>query len=180
VAAFSEQGSSVVPMSIETTKDEQIKAAFGGSLGEAVSECKFRSYLLEDDLNFILNSWMTSYRTEYTFLPDKVYYVGMQKLIGALTLESQVLIAHEPDDPNKILGWMVYRPPSEAGAAILVHYAYVKHRYRRFGLGKRLLHSAAPNETNVTLVASHRWRVPKPTRIRYNYYFNPCFAWKGH
>lgn len=167
-------------MSIEQAKEEQIKAAFGGGLAESVSECVFRSYLLEDDLNFILNSWMTSYRTEYSFLPDKVYYTGMQKLIGALALESQVLIAHEPNDPNKILGWMVYRPPSEPDAAMLVHYTYVKHRYRRFGLGKRMLTSANGSNRSLTIIASHRWRVPKPTRVKYNYYFNPCFAWKGH
>lgn len=167
-------------MSIEDHKEEQIQQSFGGALGSAVEACVFRSYLLEDDLNFILNSWMTSYRTEFHFLPDKVYYTGMQKLIGALALESQVLIAHDPADLNNILGWLVYR--AQAEGPILVHYAYVKHRYRQFGLGKRMVTSAAAKETNasLTIIASHRWRVPKTTRSKYNYFYNPCFAWKGH
>lgn len=166
---------------IEDSKEEAIQSAFGAqvdTLKETVSTCVFRDYLLASDLNMILNNWMTRNRRHYEFLPDRVYYVGMQKLIGALATEGNVVIAHNPEDINDVLGWIVYAP-TEGTDAVLVHYTYVKHRFRRYGLGKRLL-QAIGFKDETALVSSHKWDAPKATKKKYNYFYNPCFTWKGH
>ncbi len=86
-----------------------------------------------DDLAFVVDSW--------------VKYAFRKKRLSAATKHVRTLlgrdgsflrIAHVPDEPNSILGWVAY----EGGSPPCVHYVYVRSTAREGGVARALLGDA--------------------------------------
>jgi hypothetical protein len=88
-----------------------------------------------DDVNFILSSWLKSYRPSAPLVSDEVYFREHKALVMQLIQRSAVHIACDPSYPLSIYGYAVV----EQGA---VHYVYVKFALRKFGVARALLKRA--------------------------------------
>lgn len=87
------------------------------------------------DLDFIFNSWLESFRASWEFkeVNGRDYWPGMRGVINRILQRTRCTIAHNPADPEQILGWACI----ELGPVI--HYIYVKGPFRKKGLAKMML-----------------------------------------
>lgn len=123
----------------------------------------------QKDLNFVLNSWLKSNRNEHQHVTNEVYYTFYKKIIAELLSKADTVIACDPADHNSIWGYIVYEPST-------VHYIYVKHALRRFGIANSLM-SLMP-EFNVlqsthSSVHARKYHKKYPELVTYNPYLLP-------
>lgn len=101
-------------------------------------QVKFRPMNPEADLNFILSAWLQSYKTsEFAHhIPKNVYYPHHQELISQILLKetNHTMVACDPIDSSLILGFITF-----STKAPIIFYCYVKHSFRKFGLGSALM-----------------------------------------
>ncbi len=71
-------------------------------------------------------------------ISNTVYFQFEHKAIEKLLQKSQVLIACDPADANQLYGYIVFQI---IDGVLVVHYAYIKHSFRKMGL-LRLLTSS--------------------------------------
>lgn len=93
------------------------------------------------DTNFILSTWLKSYYDTLTTYskkaqakiapPNEVFFKEHQEKIKKVLESANTLICTAPDDDNQIIGYIV----TESGT---LHFCYVKHVFRKFGVAKRL------------------------------------------
>lgn len=107
----------------------------------------------EHDQGLIRKSWLNGYWGRKvgatTYRPSAlrgvrrgIYVKGQHRRIACLLPRCQVLVARPPDWPEGILGYAVFSLPSPGMDGGVLHWWEVKRRYRRFGVGRALLHSA--------------------------------------
>lgn len=128
------------------------------------------------DVPFIYSSWLKSYRDAPAVagIPNGIYYAGQHALIERLLERSTVVVACSSDDPQQIMGYGVGEilAPSTA----VLHWLYVKHTFRGFGIAKALegtlVHKAA------TVFYTHRVKSCDRLMRSRSHVFNP-FALHG-
>lgn len=94
-----------------------------------------------EDANFILNSWLMSYRHSpfaKGVLKD-VYFKKHHEFVRNAIGRSAVFCAVSKEDSSQIYGWVCIEPPTGHELTRALHYVYVKHPYRGFGIGRALL-----------------------------------------
>lgn len=112
------------------------------------------------DVDFLISSWTKSYRQSYFAqkIPNEIYFTEHKKIIARRFQDSSALIAYHDRDEDQICGYIVYAPAKHRTACLLVHYVYVKHPFRRLGVGKALLSEAiadASHAPGTPIVVSH-------------------------
>lgn len=95
----------------------------------------------QDDLNFILSTWLKSYRldSKFTnFIRNSVFYPWHERLIKKILARENTrpYVACLKEDPFVILGYLITEGP-------VVHFAYVKGPFRRMGIFKTMMKAAA-------------------------------------
>jgi hypothetical protein len=145
---------------------------------------------LDEESNFILNSWLMSYKHVRCGTYDERlaasgamfagramdsgrYFKGQQALVSALAARSRVLSVCDAQDPSFVVGWAcgALQGPSEASQELVVHYVYVKHAYRKHGVALELLKGLGW-KPGMTILATH-WTKPCATKaIKYNIVFD--------
>lgn len=120
---------------------------------------------MEDgDFNFVINSWLKSYRLGSTFtkrIRNNVYYDFHHKVIGRiLERGASILVAADKIDPTVIMGYLVVE---NYNGTPLVHYCYTKSAFRRLGIAKSLV-EASTIDLNSS-VFSH-WTAPMDEIIK--------------
>lgn len=108
-----------------------------------------------DVLNFILNSWLTSYSKLSHFargIPSRHFFHYHHTLLSALLSRSECLVAVDQEDPNLYYGWIVY---DKNGSMPCLHYCYVKKQFRQGGIGRELLKATGIN-TQEPFAISHQ------------------------
>ena len=133
----------------------------------------------EADTNFVLSSWMRSFRGEDEFhrhIPTQLYWHNQQVLIGKIAATSEVYVACAEDDPSCIFGWIC----AEVGrdGSLIVHYTYVKQVYRRLGIARRLL-TATGWQPGQPIFATHWTNRCSRLSEKFNVAFNPYILKKG-
>lgn len=124
-----------------------------------------------DDLNFILSSWLKSYRQSSQFaryIPSRLYFEWHQKVIKRILERrtTKVRVAYTPGSPEVILGYFV---AEDQGDVSVAHYLYVKKAFRRFGIAKELFSNFGYMEyTHMT--DECRWILNKVLSLVYNPY----------
>lgn len=98
---------------------------------------------------------------------------GQMELRDRLLARAEIWLACSPADPWFVMGFIVADRPH---SAIVLHFLYVKHHFRRLGLGVRLLESMAEGRRRI--VATHRTRswdqvAPRLSQRGYLVEFNP-------
>lgn len=106
----------------------------------------------KDDLPFILDTWMKTYRTsDYARrVEGGLYFEGQQRRVYRLLGRCDARVIVDPEEPTSILGYIVHELRDDE---LVVHWAYVRPAFRKFGL-LRLLIATAPR--HVALTYSHQ------------------------
>ena len=131
---------------------------------------RFRTYAPEDR-NFILNSWLKSYRKSLSVkdVDQRVYFHNQADLVDALIQRSHVVVAVSEKDPTDIYGYIIRE---KVGSTNVIHYIYVKKTYRLLGVGHHLL-IAADCDPDKGMAYTHHTHVANKLRYKYNALFNP-------
>ena len=114
------------------------------------------------DLNFITDSWVESYRKHGCSSSQRPFdgvrpssvdpriYTAEQHALVARTLvrpDTRVLIACDAEDPNQIIGYVVYGEPrsniTHTDPRVVFQYVYTKTLFRRMGIARKLIREAA-------------------------------------
>lgn len=135
-----------------------------------------------DDRNFIVSSWMRSFRSGSKWAKDvsaEVYKVQHQRVIMQLLANSGSIVACSPDDPNQIFGYAIYQPSAE-GIAI-IHWLYVKEMYRKLGIGASIYREvlmAADHDLKMPCAVTHSTHALDWAADKYNLVHNPYLAFE--
>jgi len=92
------------------------------------------------DIRFILNSWKESFRGApfAKGVRSQTYFYYQGKLLESLLPRCIVRVLCASSRPEQIVGWACVEPTNEV---FIIHYVYVKHRYRNQGIARHLLES---------------------------------------
>lgn len=138
------------------------------------SELKTRPINPETDINFILSTWLKSYRaSEHArAIPQEIYYPFHQDLVTQILTHKStaVTVLCDPKDEDQILGYAVYNFKMP-----LIHFIYIKFPFRGLGLGGYLFKGVTAEIPKGTLIqCSHRrgrWsKLSKALNVVYNPY----------
>lgn len=130
----------------------------------------------EDDLSFIIDSFVKSYWTgavRYLPVSPLVYKYEQRNLILGLLKRPAVtvLVLCDGESPDVILGWIMVETGT-LGKITQLHYLHVKQSCRGCGVARQLLKAACLNVE--TLVYTHITKVGRKIMGRYpSSIFNP-------
>lgn len=103
-----------------------------------MEEIIIRDYEPTFDGPFIFDSWRRSYigQSPFTqFIPRKEFDREHSKVISKLIERSTPRIAVKTEDPDVIVGYIVFEPN-------ILHYVYVKEAFRGFGMCRKLIYDS--------------------------------------
>lgn len=93
----------------------------------------------EADVPFIFNSWLKSFQSSARSISAPIYFEFQHKVIEQILKRSQVSVLCSASDPNELYGYLVHEMVQSVP---VLHYAYIKHSFRRMGLLNILLAKA--------------------------------------
>lgn len=133
-----------------------------------------------EDVSFVFSSWLRSYRDAPAManLTNTVYYKEMhrciERVIQSDTCRVAVCCSAEPGDENVIFGYAI----GEAlGSELVLHWNYVKHPFRGFGIGKALETELLKNPHNTITYSCHSKLSRALLKNRPDYVYNPFRLW---
>lgn len=92
-----------------------------------------------DDVSFIFNSWLKSYRDAPAVrsVPNTIYYAEHHATIEKIFASAGLvlLIACAVEEPSQIFGYAVGERKVDC---LAIHWIYCKFPFRKFGIGKSL------------------------------------------
>lgn len=126
----------------------------------------------DEDIPFIFNSWLKSYKQSGILsrsVNATIYYDNHHKLIQKIAMRATFYIACDKNDPNNIYGFI-------AGEYIenilVIHYAYIKHSFRRLGIAKELFNTFNHDTKNASCF-THYTRCMERIAEKYNLIYHP-------
>lgn len=135
-----------------------------------MNQISFRP-LEADDINFLYNSWLQSYRAAPSARPmtNDVYFATQKAIIHNCLQRGNVLLAVDTEDPSSIFGYICYEPQ-------LVHFIYVKYPFRKLGIAKKLFAEAQIDLTNPIIVTHWTFASQQYQQKSNNLIYNPLLA----
>jgi GNAT superfamily N-acetyltransferase len=133
-----------------------------------------------DDASFVLSSWLKSFfrhRSAWQSmvrLTERQYFKGHHELLRWIITRSETVVACPADDPGLICGWCCYQPLTPV---CVVHYVYVKDKYRGFGIGRQLFEAATAGSTSVAVSHWTRRLSEDKADVKYGVEVNPYSLW---
>jgi hypothetical protein len=118
------------------------------------------------DRNFVIDSWVRSYRgSTSALIPESIYFDSQRRLINALLERCQITIAGFDEDPDTILGWA-------CTSSSAIHYVWVRPQFRKQGIAKAML----AQFINAPAVYTHKsYAIKKPPTL---WSFDPYHAFE--
>ena len=114
-------------------------------------------------------------------MDKNIYYNNQKEIIAYLLKDSYTIIAHNPEDPDHIFGYIVCQPT--AARIGVVHYCFVKQPFRGLGIGTLLLNEAknyTDHDDEHPMVATHATSVfHGMISDRYNIMYNPYLVYRS-
>lgn len=125
----------------------------------------------QEDINFIFNSWLKSYRNSYATknITSTFYFSEQHKLIERILKTAKTIIACNENDPSQVFGYIV---ADEVDGIFVIHYLYVKHSFRNLGIGKVLL-NAFDHDPSVASLYTHHTHTAHRLAPKYNMLHHP-------
>lgn len=108
----------------------------------------------DSDIPFIIDSWLKSYAEKgIEFSSKESYFKSYPQFIKDIIESSYLYIVCLPEDSDTILGWMCFEPRNNQ---YILHYIYVKHPFRKFGIAKYLFKIYEKINSNKQIIYSHK------------------------
>lgn len=123
----------------------------------------------QDDLGFIYNSWLKSFRQTVPSIDKPIYFIEQRKIIDKIFDRSKIYISCNPEHLDQIFGYVIF--DESPRKFTIVHYVYVKHPYRRLGIGDELMNLI--DKKPVPFVGSHTSRCFDFIKDKWDIVFNP-------
>lgn len=125
------------------------------------------------DVPLILNSWLKSARDvgDRAVMSNDVYFTGYRLECLEKVTDGQVTIACDPEDDDRIFGWLCWQPGT-------IHYVYVKRDYRRWGIARQMIKAALPEFGKEPTVTTTLGRFHNEWRRKYGVEYNP-YGWRA-
>lgn len=137
----------------------------------------FRAYV-PDDLNFVSNSWGSSYYqgAQYkTTLSPSEFHEYHRPHRNALfnNPHASIICCVSKDDTNQILGWIAIEKPKSSPGMIL-HYVYVKQAFKGFGIAKELAKRALiDGPVTFTHATERAWKIMDASNKFKDWFYRP-------
>lgn len=131
--------------------------------------------MVASDVNFILHSWLESYRKspQVETVLGPVYFRQHHRLLSSLLPGCSVIVLANPEDLNQILGWACWQKLSDF---LVLHYVYVKAPFRQLGLARTMVEFAKRATQTTGVHHSHSTRAGLRLARRLGSVFNPYLA----
>ena len=126
----------------------------------------------ENDRNFILNSWMLSNRSCHKDMNNEDYFPECQRYINLLLARADTIIFHNPTDEDHIYGFVTFETHD---AGHIIHYAYLKHPYRGFGLLREFCEKFITKDRPIYV--THKPRNLLSLKAVHNISYDPFLIW---
>lgn len=128
----------------------------------------------ESDINFIFSSWLKSLRnSSYSFgVPNAVFFSEHHKVLERLLKTCEVNVACSESDVSDIYGYIC---SEKVDGLTVIHFVYVKHTYRRLGIGNMLLNSINHNSKAAALY-THMTKQGRLLEAKFNLVYSPYIA----
>lgn len=128
-----------------------------------------------EDIPFIYSTWLKSFKQDSstgTSMRKTVFMKDYVKVIDAILQDpnTTVFVACKLDEPNIILGYMVFGPNR------VFHYIFVKEAFRLFGIARTLFKS---NQVDGESFCTHQTRTAAQIIRNYNITHNQLLLFKG-
>lgn len=100
-----------------------------------------------DELPLIIDAWATSYRRSpwAGCVPNhawnRVIREGISDILERSTCVVKVAVAPLESGERRVMGYSVAEPEK-----LILHWLFVKHDYRKLGIGRQILGAACPDE----------------------------------
>jgi GNAT superfamily N-acetyltransferase len=90
------------------------------------------------DVPFLFRSWLRSARRDHPHIPDQVWYYQHHLILEDLWVDptAEWLVACDTTDPSFIYGFVAAQGTNTIP---MIHYVYVRSKFRRLGIGRALL-----------------------------------------
>lgn len=128
----------------------------------------------DTDIPFIFSSWLKSFRDSGLLvraIPHTIYFTNHHKLLQKLIKRSTVYVACSPTDSSQIYGYIV---AEYIEGTFVLHFIYVKHSFRKLGVGKALFNSF--KHEGGASCCSHLTKFGERLLLKYNMIYHPYTA----
>lgn len=133
-----------------------------------MEEIEIRPFNRITDEAFLFDSWLRSFynNSPFTkFVSWGEYSSRHYELIKQLVAKSTISMAAMANEPDVIIGYLVYEPR-------VLHYAYTKEGFRSFGICNKLIkHANLPKRARVTHITDYGKNVIRSWGFIYSPYF---------
>lgn len=94
----------------------------------------------ETDVGFIINSWLKNQRDvgDHYHMVNGIYFKQYRDRVLGLLASGKTAVACDPEDGGTILGYITR-------GERCIHMLYVKHDFRRLGIGRELVLATGPS-----------------------------------
>ena len=125
----------------------------------------------EDDKSFIINSYLKTMRYRHPFaeMTDDVYFPPQRKELNTILAAGDVIVACNPEDSQHLYGYIV---SEKFASGTVVHFIYVKHALRKFGIARELFCQAIGKQ-ETTLVTHVTQSNFKRLATKYSLIYDP-------
>jgi hypothetical protein len=129
-------------------------------------------HMRKEDENFILNSWLKSFRNGPAVrrMENNAYYVEQSKVIKELMASVNVLIACDEKDLNQIFGYLISQ---RIDNIFVCHYVYTKLPFRNCGIAKMLIRARDHELGEMAGVYTHHTESASSLAYKYKFMYNP-------
>ena len=133
--------------------------------------------LNDGDVSFVFSSFLKSCREAPAFqeIPNHIYFAKMHERMEA-TLDGPqtfTIVACDPSEPDVVFGYIVGELVRDD---LVIHYTYVKHALRGFGLGKAM-EGELLKIPHQKVYYSMRTRVSDSLNRSRRYIYDPFLLW---
>ena len=131
-----------------------------------------------EDVSFIFSSWLKSFRNSFFAKPidNTVYFSEQHKLIEKLVKQAPVIMACNPDDISQIYGFICAQ---RIEGVFCLHYLYVKHSFRKLGIGRALVNSFEHDSSSAG-VYTHHTACGEILKHKFNLVYHPYILSTGY
>jgi hypothetical protein len=126
----------------------------------------------QDDIRFICSTWLKSQRRQgdRTLITNNIYFENEAKKVNRILSKSETIMIVNNQDLSHLFGFCTYEL---LGDLFVIHFAYVKSAYQRFGLMKNLLHEIYERFGKEFVAISYISELVADKREKYKLTFNP-------
>lgn len=128
------------------------------------------------DTALIYRCWLKSYQAKNLDQPKRTFHKLHHPIVKRLVEGAITLVACDQDSPDDVYAWLCAQ---RTDRFLIIHYAYTKASFRRFGLQKALLGGFQYAKGEPTLI-SHRGPVVRDLKQRsHNLMYVPHLQHEG-